>query len=252
MISVCLLGAGNVAHNLFNALIKCGNITVNQWYNKSIKNIESHKNETEITDRIKDLKEADIYIICVSDDAIASLSEKLPFKNRLVVHTSGSIGIHDLHKDLRRGVFYPLQSFTKDHPLDFSSVPICLETLNKEDFEILTNLANLLGCKSYRISTEQRQTLHLCAVFVNNFTNHIYRIAHEISDSKSIDFELLQPLILETAKKVSYLSPYQAQTGPAIRGDKKTIKKHLKNLEKDLHKDIYELLTKSIKSTHGR
>ena len=252
MISVCLLGAGNVAYHLFNALNKSKKISVNQWYNRSIKKIESFKNLVEITDTLSDLKEADLYIICVSDDAVAGLSNKLPFKNRLVVHTSGSIGIHNLSKELRRGVFYPVQTFTKDHDIDFSTVPICIETLEKKDFEMLANLANSLGCDYHRISTEQRQTLHLCAVFVNNFTNHIYRIAHEISDSKGINFELLKPLIVETARKVSYLSPYQAQTGPAIRGDKKTIKKHLKNLEKELHIEIYELLTKSIKSTHGR
>jgi hypothetical protein len=94
--------------------------------------------------------------------------------------------------------------------------------------------------------------LHLCAVYVNNFTNQLYRIAHEISDGKGINFDVLKPLILETAKKVQTLSPFAAQTGPAKRNDKKTIKKHLKLIENKDHKAIYELLTDSIKKTHGR
>jgi predicted short-subunit dehydrogenase-like oxidoreductase (DUF2520 family) len=102
------------------------------------------------------------------------------------------------------------------------------------------------------INTEQRQALHLSAVFVNNFTNQMYRIAHELSDFKSINFEVLNPLILETAKKVQHISPYSAQTGPAKRNDKVTIKQHLRALESHPeYQSIYELLTKSIKHTHG-
>ena len=92
----------------------------------------------------------------------------------------------------------------------------------------------------------------MAAVFVNNFTNQLYRIAHEITESKGVEFNILKPLILETAKKVQDLSPYMAQTGPAKRNDKKTIRKHLKLLENQHHKDIYELLTTSIQKTHGR
>ena len=94
--------------------------------------------------------------------------------------------------------------------------------------------------------------MHLAAVFVNKFTNQLYRIAHEITESKSVDFNILKPLIKETANKIELVSPYMAQTGPAKRDDKKTIKKHLKALDIDIHKDICELLTKSIKITHGK
>ena len=116
----------------------------------------------------------------------------------------------------------------------------------------MKDLAKALDCAPYRITTEQRQTLHLSAVFVNNFTNQLYRIAHEISDAKSINFDILKPLILETAKKVQDMSPYMAQTGPAKRNDKKTIKRHLKQIQNEEHKTIYELLTASIKKTHGQ
>ena len=252
MISVVILGAGNVGVHLFEAFNKAENIVVNQWFNRDLKRIESYKNSIAITSAFSELADADIYILAVSDDAIAALSSQLPFHDKLVVHTSGTVGIHDLDRKHRRGVFYPVQTFSKDSEIDFKDVPICIEALEKPDLQLLKNLAEALGSPYYKISTEQRQILHLSAVFVNNFTNQLYRIAHEISDAKGINFDVLKPLILETAKKVQTLSPYMAQTGPAKRNDKKTIKKHLKLLENEDHKAIYELLTNSIKKTHGR
>ena len=252
MITVVLLGAGNVAFHLFKALKNAKNIEVIQWYNRSTQNIYQFQNETDICDNINNLKDADLYIIAVSDDAIAKISKELPFENKLVVHTSGSVNVYDMDKKNRRGVFYPLQTFSKDVEIDFKDVPICIEVLNKSDAPFLKSIAQSINSPFYKINTEQRQTLHLAAVFVNNFSNQLYRIAHEISDIKSIDFNILKPLISETANKVQHVSPYLAQTGPAIRNDKKTINRHLKALEKDIHKDIYKLLTKSIKETHGK
>jgi len=252
MISVTLIGAGNVAVHLYKALKKTKNISVVQWYNRNLKVIEAHQNELSITNNLDDLKQADIYIIAVSDDAIGNLSSKLPFNDKLVVHTSGSVSLHDLDKKNRRGVFYPLQTFTKNADIDFTEVPICIEIESKADLQILKKLSEALGCKHYRVNSDQRAALHLAAVFVNNFVNQLYRVGHEITESKSVDFNILKPLIKETARKIETLSPYMAQTGPAKRGDKKTIKKHLRTLDKDIHKDIYELLTKSIKLTHGK
>ena len=252
MISVCLLGAGNVATHLFKAFNNAQNVRVKQWYNRNLQSLVTYKNETEITDNLKALEYADVYILAVSDDAIPQLSRELPFEDRFVVHTSGSVNIHDLDRKNRRGVFYPLQTFSKKVEVDFSCIPICIEAFDKNDLNILKQLAQGLGSKWYKINTEQRQTLHLSAVFVNNFVNQLYRIAHEISDAKSINFDILKPLILETARKVQESSPYMAQTGPAKRNDKKTIKRHLKIIENESHKEIYELLTQSIKNTHGR
>ncbi|MGJ5640660.1 Rossmann-like and DUF2520 domain-containing protein [Formosa sp. S-31] len=252
MISVVLLGAGNVATHLYKALKASDTITVTQWYNRNIKRISTYANEVDITDSLNDIKEADIYIISVSDDAVAELSQSLPFNNRFVVHTSGTVSLYDLDKKNRRGVFYPLQTFTQGADLDFSDVPFCLEAIENSDLSLLQSLAAALGSPNYKISTEQRKRLHLAAVFVNNFTNQLYRIGHEISEANLSDFDILKPLILETAKKVQTMSPYMAQTGPAVRRDKKTIKKHLKLIENPHHKAIYELLTDSIAYTHGR
>jgi predicted short-subunit dehydrogenase-like oxidoreductase (DUF2520 family) len=252
MISVVLLGAGNVATHLYKVFKKADGITVNQWFNRSLNPLQPYKNDVEITNNISQLKDADVYIIAVSDDAISQLSSQFLFENRLVVHTSGSVSLHNLDKKHQRGVLYPLQTFSKNTDLNFETVPFCIEIEHKTNFNILKELTSSIGSKSYRVNSEQRSALHLSAVFVNNFTNQMYRIGHEIAESKSVDFNILKPLIKETANKIDNLSPYLAQTGPAKRNDKKTVKKHLKALDKNIHKEIYELITKSIQQTHGK
>ncbi|MDP5081372.1 MAG: hypothetical protein NWP87_01860 [Winogradskyella sp.] len=127
MISVVLLGAGNVATHLYKAFSKAENVSVVQWYNRTRSTISPYANEVDITDRLDELKEADLYILAVSDDSIAQLSQDLPFKNRLIAHTSGSVAMHDLDKKNKIAVFYPLQTFSKDLDLDFTEVPICIE-----------------------------------------------------------------------------------------------------------------------------
>lgn len=252
MISVVILGAGNVATHLFKGFKKTNTVSVVQWYNRSLSTIQSYKNLVDITDDLSALKNADVYVLAVSDDAISALSSKLPFKDKLVVHTSGSVGVYDLDSKHRRGVLYPLQTFSKDTFMDFANVPICYETIHKKSYPILKALAEGLGSPIKRVNSDQRRVLHLAAVFVNNFTNQLYRVGHEITESEGAEFDLLKPLILETAKKVQDISPFRAQTGPAKRHDKKTIKKQLKALENPQHKAIYELLTNAIKQTHGR
>lgn len=253
MIKVVLLGAGNVAFHLYEVFSTHKEIELLQWYNRTVSKLSQYKNEVEVTNDLKSLNTtADIYILAIPDDAIGTVSSQFNIENKLVVHTSGSVSVHELDKKLRRGVFYPLQSFSKEAEIDFKYVPICIEALEKEDLKILKLLAETIESPAYKINTEQRQTLHLAAVYVNNFTNQLYRIAHELVDAKQISFDILKPLIIETAKKIETLSPYMAQTGPAKRNDKKTIKRHLKSIENPQHKEIYELLTQSIKKTHGR
>ncbi|WP_299781641.1 Rossmann-like and DUF2520 domain-containing protein [uncultured Formosa sp.] len=252
MISVVLLGAGNVATHLYKEFKNSDTITVTQWYNRHINKISTYKNEVEVTDDLNALNIADIYILAISDDAISSVSKALPFQDRFVVHTSGTASLYDIDEKHRRGVFYPLQTFTKEADIDFSNIPLCIEALKKADFKLLKKLAQAIGSTDYKVSTEQRKRLHIAAVFANNFTNQLYRITHEITEANQMEFEILKPLILETAKKIQTMSPYVAQTGPAVRGDKKTIKKHLNLIENPQHKAIYKLLTNSILETHGR
>jgi predicted short-subunit dehydrogenase-like oxidoreductase (DUF2520 family) len=252
MITVVVLGAGNVGTHLCKAIHASEGIKLVQWYNRSKINSTNHMTAVEQCNNLSMLATADVYIMAVSDNHVESLSNQLPFENRLVVHTSGSVPMRHLNKKNRRGVFYPLQTFSKSAELDFKNVPICIETTIKKDRSFLTSLAKAIGSPSYKINSEQRQTLHLSAVFVNNFTNQLYRIAHELVDMQGLDFEILNPLILETAKKVQLLSPYMAQTGPAKRRDIKTLKTHLNLLEKNPnYKELYEQITKSIQKTHG-
>ncbi|WP_379926612.1 Rossmann-like and DUF2520 domain-containing protein [Mariniflexile jejuense] len=252
MISVVILGAGNVATHLYKAFCKIDEVSVTQWYNRSLDAIRTFKNDVSITDDLAQLNEADVYILAVSDDAIKMLSTQLPFENRLVVHTSGAASLYDIDKKHKRGVFYPLQTFSKAAEIDFANVPICIEALESTDYHVLKKMAKALGSPTKKVNTDQRKVLHLAAVFVNNFTNQLYRVAHEITESEGAEFDLLKPLILETAKKVQNVSPYMAQTGPAKRNDKKTLRKHLKLIKNKHHTDIYNLLTTSIQQTHGR
>lgn len=252
MIRVVILGAGNVAKHLYNAFIYQKQVEVIQCYNR--KNLQLHpdqKRETIIKD-LSLLKEADIYILAVSDDAIERVSGVLPFKNKLVVHTSGSAPVHIINDRNKRGVFYPLQTFSKDKIVDFTTIPICIEAENKTDLEILRKLAVSLSKKVYEISSEQRSILHVSAVFVNNFTNYLFSVGNDICNEHKVPFEILHPLIQETAQKVIEMDPHKAQTGPAIRKDVNTIERHLKILTNTTQQNIYTTLTKAIQSKYGK
>jgi predicted short-subunit dehydrogenase-like oxidoreductase (DUF2520 family) len=245
MIKVILLGSGNVATHLFQAFSKVDEIEVVQVFSRTIsKDFPENIQTSDFTE----IREADIYIICVSDNAIASVSNQLQFENRLVVHTSGSTDINVLDSKNRNGVFYPLQTFTKNKAVDFSQIPICIETEVPSDFEIIEKLAKSVSNSVYLINGNQRKALHVSAVFVCNFTNHLYTIGNTICLENNIPFEILQPLIKETAKKIKSLSPSEAQTGPAVRNDKKTIEKHIDFLTNENQKEIYKILTKSIQN----
>lgn len=247
MIRVCILGGGNVATHLAKAFLKATNVRLTQIYARNISQINDFKHQTSITNSLQLLNEADVYIISVSDDAVAKVSSELITNNKLVVHTSGSIPLDALKKHARSGVFYPLQSFSKEKEVDFTSIPFCLETFKKEDYTILEQLASAIGKNIYSINSEQRKCLHVAAVFVNNFTNHMYKIGNDICNQYKVPFEVLAPLIQETAQKITALSPEEAQTGPAKRNDKKTIENHLALLN-DHQQKIYQLITKSIQN----
>ncbi len=229
MISVLVVGTGNVGFHLYNVFSNIDKIQVAQ--------ISSRK--------LHHIPKADITIIAVSDDAIAEVSSKI--NNNFVVHTSGASAMNVLKNKTRKGVFYMLQTFSKNKKVDFSEVPFCLETEHKEDYQLLETLANLIGKKVYAISSDQRKILHVAAVFVNNFTNHLFKIGNDICNTHQVPFEVLMPLILETSTKIKTLSPEKAQTGPAIRKDEKTIKNHLDLLNKEQQK-IYTILTESIQN----
>jgi predicted short-subunit dehydrogenase-like oxidoreductase (DUF2520 family) len=229
MISVLIVGDGNVANHLYNAFTKIGDLKVTKINSRRLENIPT----------------ADITILAVSDDAIAEVSKNI--QNNFVVHTSGACNMNELKNKKQKGVFYMLQTFSKNKSINFSVVPFCLEADNDNDYLLLEKLANLLGNRIYKIDSNQRKKLHVAAVFVNNFTNYMYTIGNEICDKNNIPFEILYPLIEETSNKIKSLSPNEAQTGPAVRHDEQTIKNHLNLLDKN-QQEIYKLLTKSIQN----
>jgi len=249
MISVVLIGYGNVASHLLRAFSKSDAVTVKQVYNRTKISAQALASVDFTTD-IHQLVEADCYILCVSDDAIPSVSEQFVFKNRLVVHSSGAVSMEKLSNRNRKGVFYPLQTFSKDKRVDFKSIPLCIEAADRADLQLLQRLANSISEEVYEISSEAREKLHVAAVFVNNFVNYLYGLGKEILDENNLPFALLKPLINETAHKLTALDPLEAQTGPAKRNDQKTIRKHLELLDNPEHKEIYKLLTQAIQNQH--
>lgn len=245
MIKVILLGSGNVATHLFQAFSKATDVEVVQVFSRTL---SKDFPESIQTTNFSQILEADIYIISVSDNAIASVSNQLPFENRLVVHTSGSTEMDAINPKNKRGVFYPLQTFSKNKSVSFTEIPICLETENPSDYDVLETLASSISNSVHKIDGNQRKALHVSAVFVCNFTNHLYQIGNEICNQNNIPFQILQPLIEETARKIKTLSPKEAQTGPAVRKDTKTIEKHIDFLSDENQVEIYKLLTKSIQN----
>lgn len=248
MISVSIIGSGNVAQHLIQAFSKSPEIELFQVFSREQKSVSHLLDSNQITDDLNTLKAADLYVIAVSDAAIATVSSQLPFKNRLVVHTSGSLDLAELADANRKGVFYPLQTFTKNKTVDFSVVPICLESEHPEDFDLLEKVAKSITNITYKLNTEQRKAIHVAAVFVNNFVNHLYQIGNQICTENQISFDILKPLIEETAQKVMTLSPNEAQTGPAKRKDNITLDSHVSFLSDVNQKNIYKILTQSIQN----
>ena len=246
MIKVVVIGSGNVAQHLIEVLLQTEEVALVQAFARTPSHLASLLPITTITSDYQEIIDADVYIVSVSDDAIAEVTAQLPFENRLVVHTSGSSTLSVVHSKNRAGVFYPLQTFTKGKSIDFTTIPICLEAENELDYALLTTLGSALSQTVLTIDSEQRKSLHVTAVFVCNFVNHLYEIGAEICEKNDVPFEILHPLIQETAHKITERSPREAQTGPALRNDTKTITKHLDFLENSTYQNIYQILTQSI------
>ena len=250
MIKVIVLGSGNVGNHLANVFLTNTVVDLIQVYSRDIQKIQHFKNSVAITNNTKDLLDADVYIISISDDAILEFSKSLNISNKLIVHTSGSVEMDILKNFNKRGVFYPLQTFSKNKDIDFKNVPICIESNTNDDLILLESLASSISNHVYILNSEKRIKMHISAVFVNNFVNHLYQIGSEICEENRVPFEILHPLILETATKIQTLTPFDAQTGPARRNDKLTIEKQLSQLsEKEIK--IYKSLTESIIKTHS-
>lgn len=201
-------------------------------------------------------RDADLYLICVSDDAIervtARIAECLPSSSyAIIAHTSGtlSIGRHGAQcRGMRHGVFYPLQTFTKGKELDYSTVTVFAEGSDQDVTRELIEYAHAFTEKASELDSDGRLDLHIGAVTACNFANHLWTLADEYLESRGIEFETLKPLIEETSRKmIRTRHPGTVQTGPAERGDDDTIRKHLARLRgKGNLEDIYKIFTRSI------
>ncbi len=247
---IVLIGSGNVATHLALALTKKGKSIIH-IYGRSIhraKKLADRINST-YSDKVEDIPaEADLYIISISDAALNEVVKKIRCSNQLVVHTSGTSHIETLKNSSDNfGIFYPLQTLSANKEIDFKSIPICIEANTKENETALCNLAKSISDHVYNLSSEERKILHVCAVFVSNFSNLMYSIADDILEKNNLSFDILKPLILETAKKVISNKPKEMQTGPAFRQDLNTIEDHIDFLSDfDDYKIIYKLLSDQI------
>lgn len=251
---ICLIGAGNLATQLGLALAEKGHQVAQVW-SKTSKHAEklalllnsSHTSEIESI-----ISDADIYIIAIKDQAIKQLLTSRNWGTSLVVHTAGSTPMDILAPHcLNFGVFYPFQTFTADKKIDFNLVPVCVEANTPQNLEILKQLALSITQDLRELDSEQRQQIHLAAVFACNFVNHFYSVAKELLQDKGIGFDILRPLIFETANKIVTQTPESSQTGPAIRNDQAVMDKHLEMLtaHPDL-KNIYSQISQRIINSH--
>ena len=250
---VVIIGSGNVATHITKALYAV-NVQITQVWSYHYKNalVLANQVKAQAIAKLKDIdKGADIYLIAVKDDAIAEVVAQLYKFKGLVAHTSGSVDMNIFKGSFENyGVFYPLQTFSKIKELSFATIPLCLEANNKSALQSLIDIANRLSSNVIEVSSEKRKILHLTAVFACNFTNHLYALANEILKANQLEFDILRPLINETAAKIQNALPSEVQTGPAIRNDNETLNKHKQLLNKQpALLEIYKTLSESIKKT---
>ena len=242
--NINIIGRGNVASQLVKKFNKIPKLKILHWYSRSFKK-KVDNNGIKRTNNLKDLKDADINFLMVSDDVIKKLSKKIANKT-FTVHSSGIHNLEELNNKGGKGVFYPIQTFSKVKDIEFKNLPICIESDTKANFLKLKNLVKLLESKPVLMNSNNRKYLHLSATIVNNFTNYLYTNAEDICIENNIPFILFKNLINETTSKALSNSPRKNQTGPAKRNDRETINKHLELLENNSFKKVYKTLTKSI------
>ncbi|TCC92097.1 DUF2520 domain-containing protein [Pedobacter frigiditerrae] len=250
---VVVIGAGNVATHLAKA-IYAANVQVTQvwsYHNQNAQTLANQINAKAIANLNEIDLDADVCLISIKDDAIADIANQLKDFRGLIAHTSGAVNLEVFANHFENyGVFYPLQTFSKSKDISFADIPLCLEANNESSLTRLKELAGKLSKNIVEINSEKRKMLHLAAVFACNFTNHLYELADEILKANQLEFDILRPLIVETAAKVQNAFPLDVQTGPAIRNDEQTLIKHQELLlQQPQLLEIYKILSDSIKKT---
>lgn len=248
MNEITIIGSGNVAFH-FCTVFTEKNINI-QLYSRNGVTCQDFVNhfDLKIITSITEIKNQFV-LVCVNDDEIHGIISLLDDSNR-IAYTSGSVALNQLGQKSNLGVFYPLQSFSKDRKLEYSQIPFLIEANNEYFYQELFDLAWSISNKVEFANSEKRKKIHLAAVFANNFTNHLLKISKDILDQNEIDWKLLEPLIKETISKALELGPENAQTGPAKRNDLNTIQKQLEQLDSS-SKEIYTQISNRILENYG-
>lgn len=191
-------------------------------------------------------------ILCLPDDKIAELSAQLPTGDGIICHSSGTQDLQSIDaKHRRRGIFYPLMSLRKDSTLALREVPLCLEAERSQDLEILLDFCKAQGWQARHLSDSDRQKIHLAAVLTHNFGNYLHQLAYQVLAENNLPLSLLKPLLEQQLRDWDENPPLRRQTGPAVRGDKKTEQKHLAQLnERDA--ELYQFLSEAIKRDYEK
>ncbi len=252
---ITIIGTGNVAWHLALELERAGHL-VNEIYARSEQKgleISQNLNNPVITESLDFSQSASrLFIIAVSDNAIESIASGITLPaDALLVHTSGTmpLSILTLADHDRTGVFYPLQTLSRNRQIQFSEVPLLIEAGDADTLQQLQKIARTISSNVVVLKSEDRMGIHLASVFANNFTNHMIDIAGQVMNRNALDVKLLEPLIRETVEKVFDHNPSAIQTGPAIRGDTDTIDRHLAYLDfNPRYQQLYQLISASISS----
>lgn len=245
------MGAGNVAIHLARAMRVSDKIELVQYYSRGLDNSSYFDPKIKHTDNLNNLEEADIYILALKDEVVEEFSKRLTHVKGLVVHTSGSLDLTALSSLSRSGVLYPIQTFTKERSFSLKTIPIGVECNNPEDIKLLKSMASILTDHSFELDSQARKRIHLAAVFANNFSNYMFTISKQLCDDNNLSFDLLKPIIKETAEKINYMSPEEAQTGPARRNDHMIMETQEAQLNSDL-REIYRMISKSIQNKYNQ
>lgn len=248
---IVLIGAGNLATHLGKALHAAGHDMV-QVFSRSMQSAEtlaSLLDAEPLTDMAQVRDDADVYIFSVKDSALEQLISQLcGGEKKVFLHTAGSMPMSVFRgKALHYGVLYPMQTFSKQREVDFSIIPCFIEANDEFALKQIEGLAGQISHRVYQLSSEDRKYLHLSAVFACNFANHCYAASQELLQQHGIPFDVMLPLIDETAAKVHGMTPKEAQTGPAVRYDENVIDKQIQLLENQPYfQKIYDCMSKSI------
>lgn len=248
---IIMIGAGRVATHLGKAFLEAGHDIVQVFSRtpQSASDLARKLNARATTVVEEVLPEADLYVFSVSDAALPTLAERICSRCKgTFVHTAGSMPL-DLFPPsaVHHGVLYPMQTFTKTREVDFSEIPCFIEASDQETLSLLQSLSGSISRHVYRLSSEDRRFLHLAAVFACNFANHCYAIASDVLARCGLPFNIMLPLIRETAEKAGRMEPREAQTGPAVRYDENVMQAQKSLLDNNpMWKQIYELMSQDI------